>query len=69
MRVLLDSCVDVRFARLVTGHEVVHSREMGWQELSNGKLLAAAENAVFVVMVATDKSVRHQQNMAKKTIS
>jgi hypothetical protein len=69
MRVLLDNCVDVRFARLITGHEVMHARDLGWQELSNGKLLAAAEEAGFAVMVTTDKNIRHQQNITKKAIT
>jgi hypothetical protein len=69
VRVLLDNCVDVRFARLITGHEVVHARDVGWQELSNGKLLAAAEEAGFAVLITTDKNIRNQQNMAKKGMS
>jgi hypothetical protein len=36
MRILLDNCVDIRFARLITGHEVRHARDLGWQDLSNG---------------------------------
>jgi len=61
--------VDVRFARLITGHEAVHARALGWHELSNRKLLAAAEEAGFVALITTDKNIRHQQNMAKKVIS
>ncbi len=66
---LLDNCVDVRFARLIEGHVVFHARDFGWQELGNGKLLVAAEGEGFHVMVTTDKKLRFQQNMAKRTIS
>lgn len=69
MKVLLDNCVDVRLARLIFDHEVVHARQLGWQGLSNGKLFAAAEEAGFAVMITVDKNIRHQQNMATKSIS
>jgi len=69
VKVLLDHCVDIRFDRLISGHEVVHTRQLGWQQLSNGKLLLAAEEGGFTVFVTVDKNVRFQQNMAKKNIS
>ncbi len=69
MRVSLDHCVDVHFAKLLSDHDVRTAQEMGWQSLSNGELLAVAEEAGFVVMITTDKNVRHQQNLAKRKIS
>ncbi|HEY3329742.1 MAG TPA: hypothetical protein VGK19_06960 [Capsulimonadaceae bacterium] len=68
MRVLLDNCVDIRFREHIRGHDVVHTLDMGWGALSNGVLLAAAENAAFEVFVTVDKNLRHQQNFAKRTI-
>lgn len=69
MRVLLDNCVDVRFARLIPGHEVVHARDLGWQELENGQLLAAADEERFQVVVTIDKNMRFQQNIAARRLS
>ena len=69
MRVLLDNCVDVRFARHIVGHDVRHCRDQGWQDLSNGRLLSAAEEAGFSVLVTVDKNVRHQQKLSKRRIS
>jgi hypothetical protein len=54
---------------MIVGHEAVHAREMGWQELSNGELLKAAAEAGFGAIVTTDKNVRHQQNMPKKAVA
>ena len=68
MRVLLDNCVDHRFARLITGHDVVHARQMGWAELANGELIRVAEAEGFPVMVTTDKNMRHQQNLSTNSI-
>jgi len=69
MRVLLDHCVDIHFAKLLVGHDVAHTKTLGWQQLSNGKLLSAAEEAGFQVLVTVDKNVRFQQNIAKRQIS
>src|SRR5688500_14967506 len=65
MRVLLDHCVDIRFRELLEGHEVVHTKELGWEQLSNGKLLAAAEAGLYQVFITVDKNLRHQQNVEK----
>ena len=59
MRVLLDNNVNHRFGALLREHEVVHARTMGWAELSNGTLIAAAEAAGFDVMVTADKNMRY----------
>ncbi len=36
---------------------------MGWAELENGNLLAAAEK-LFEAFITTDKNVRYQQNLS-----
>ena len=50
--------------RLVTEHEVTHAKDVGWERLENGKLLAAAANAGFDVMLTIDKKIRYEQNLA-----
>ena len=69
MRVLLDNNVNQRFAVLVGGHEVVHARQLGWGELLNGNLIAAAENAGFDVMITADKQMQYQQNLTGRRIA
>lgn len=41
---------------------------MGWSELDNGRLLAAAE-AEFDAMITTDQSIRYQQNLAGRKLA
>ena len=41
-------------------HQVITAYEIGWSELSNGELIARAEEQ-FDVLVTTDKSLRYQQ--------
>lgn len=49
--------------------EPVHVRSLGWQELTNGKLLGAAESSGFHVVVTVDKNMRHQQNLSQFSIN
>ena len=45
------------------------SVERGWDTLANGILLDRAEEAGFEVLLTTDQSIRHQQNMANRQIA
>jgi len=54
MRVLIDNCVDVRFRRHISGHDVAHVLDFGWGALLNGALLSAAEADGFTVLVTSD---------------
>ena len=63
MRILFDNCIDVRAAELFQGHEAVHARDLGWHDLENGRLLAAAAEAGFLAIVTVDENIRFQQNL------
>jgi hypothetical protein len=56
-------------ARYLSGHSVGEARDHGWEELANGKLIDAAEQAGFEVIVNTDKNIQHQQNLTDRRIS
>ena len=43
--------------------------ERGWDTLANGELLDRAEEAGFEVLLTTDQSIRHQQNMTGRQIA
>jgi len=47
--------------QFLTTHIVEEARLHGWEELANGELIDAAEQAGFDVMVTTDKNIRYQQ--------
>lgn len=68
MKILIDNCVDVKFAALIHGHDVKHCLDLQWDKLSNGKLMDAMETAGFDVMVTTDTSIGRQQNMSKRKL-
>jgi len=41
---------------------------MGWAEVENGDLLAAAEK-VFDAFITTDKNLRYQQNLSERRLA
>lgn len=43
--------------------------ERGWDRLTNGELIAAAEAAGFEVLLTTDKNMRYQQNLTGRKIA
>ena len=57
MPVLFDSGTPRGLAAFLTGHTVEEARLHGWEELSNGDLIAAAETKGFEVLVTTDKNI------------
>jgi hypothetical protein len=65
LKILLDHNVDRRFIRHLPGHDVQTTRQMRWEELSNGQLIQAAATTGFDVMLSVDKNLRHEQNLDK----
>jgi hypothetical protein len=54
LKILLDECVDWRLAHEITGHQVKTAREMGWDTIKNGELLALAEKD-FDIFLTVDR--------------
>ena len=67
MRVLLDECVNPRVRLAFPQHEVLTVREMGWGGITNGKLMALAQQS-FDVFVTVDQNLEHQQNLSVLTL-
>ena len=63
MLVLFDHGTPRGLARALEGHTVKEARAQGWDALSNGDLLNAAEKAGFDVLLTTDTKLAHQQNL------
>ncbi len=64
MRVFLDENLPRKFARALADHEVRTARQMSWNTLKNGKLLALVAPA-FDVFVTMDRGLEHQQNLGR----
>jgi hypothetical protein len=61
VRVLLDECIDRRFARTLVGHDVTTVPKLGWAGIKNGELMSLAEKDFDVF----DRNLSYQQNLSK----
>jgi hypothetical protein len=69
MRVLFDQSAPYGLARYLEGHSVATAEECGWDRLTNGDLLAAAEKDGFDLFLTADKNIRYQQNLSGRKIA
>jgi len=69
MLVLFDQGTPRGIARWLLGHTVREAQSQGWDRLTNGELLNAAEQAGFDVLLTTDKNLRYQQNLDGRRIA
>ena len=58
MLILFDHGTPAPLRLSLTGHTVRRTQDMGWDTLTNGELLTAAEEAGFDLFLTTDKNIR-----------
>jgi len=64
MLILFDHGAPRGLARALSGHTVITAKARGWDRLTNGALLNAAEAAEVDLLLTTDQGIRYQQNLA-----
>jgi hypothetical protein len=69
MRILLDHNAPKGLRTILTNHEVRTAYEMGWAELTNGRLLDNAEQVGFDAVITGDQNVRYQQRLAGRRLA
>src|ERR1700691_513769 len=69
MKLLIDECVDERLRLLFPGHECQAARFANLAGLKNGRLLEAAEDAGFDVLITVDQNIPDQQNLVRRRIA
>jgi predicted nuclease of predicted toxin-antitoxin system len=69
VRLLLDESLPVALKGLLPNHDARTVRDMGWRGISNGKLLALAEENEFEALITCDKNLHYQQNMTGRRIA
>jgi hypothetical protein len=69
MRIVFDQATPVPIRLYLEKHTVRTAAQQGWDKLSNGDLLTAAEEAGFDILLTTDKNIRYQQNLAGRKIA
>jgi len=68
MNILFDHGTPAPLRHELPSHHVQTAYELGWAQLSNGDLLAAAEPR-FDALITTDKNLSYQQNLAKRRLA
>ena len=66
MRILFDQGTPVPLRQHLTSHVVDTAFERGWSTLSNGELLAVAEQEGYDLLITTDQNLRYQQHLADR---
>jgi hypothetical protein len=69
MRVLFDHGTPAPIRPFLEGHVVKRTQDMGWDRLSNGELLVAAEESGFDLLLTTDKNIRYRQSLTGRKIA
>ena len=69
MLILFDHGTPRGIARHLSQHTVKEARAQGWDRLTNGELLKAAEDAGFDLLLTTGKNIRYQQNLQRRRIA
>jgi hypothetical protein len=67
--ILFDHGTPKGLIRALPGHAVHTAQSKGWDTLSNGALLNAAEEAGFELLLTTDRRIRYQQNLKVRRIA
>ena len=68
MRLLLDESVNFRLNRHLPGHDVLTTKQMGWDSYHNGELLALAGDR-FDVLITRDRNMENQQNLSPSDVA
>ena len=69
MRILCDQGTPRPLRNFLSEHSVERSAARGWAEFSNGDLLDIAEKEGFDLLITTDQSMRHQQNLEGRRLA
>jgi hypothetical protein len=69
MLILFDHGTPRGLARALSGHTIFTAQTKGWDRLTNGALLDAAEEAAFDILLTTDRRIRYQQNLTGRKIA
>jgi hypothetical protein len=69
LKVLLDENLDHRLRKNLGSHEVFTASFKGWDGFKNGKLLQAAEDDGFDVLITGDQTLSYEQNLTGRRLA
>jgi hypothetical protein len=69
VKVLLDENLDRRLRTNLDPHQVFTAGYKGWSGVKNGRLLKAAEDDGFDVLVTGDQTLPYEQNLGERHLA
>ena len=69
MKILFDHGTPAPLRRDLHGHSVDTAAEKGWDRLINGELIDGAEQEGYEILITTDQSMKHQQNLGGRRLA
>jgi hypothetical protein len=69
VKVLLDENLDHRLRNHLGSHDVFTASYKGWDGFKNGKLLQAAEEDGFQVLVTGDQTLSYEQSLSGRRLA
>jgi len=69
MRILFDHGTPKGLAHALPGRTITTAQARGWDKITNGALLNAAEEAALELLLTTNRRIRYQQNLAGRKIA
>ena len=69
VNILLDECIDRKFARELIGYDVKTVPQMGWAGIKNGQQLLALAESEFDVSITVDRNLSFQQSLPQFNIA
>ena len=69
MKIIFDQNTPKGLASRLVGHHVSVPRQLGWERIVNGLLLATAETAGFELLLTCDTNIKYQQNLTGRRIA
>ena len=68
MRILFDQGTPLPLREHLLKHTIASAYELGWSNLKNGELLAAAEGS-FDLFITTDQQIHYQQKLGGRQLA
>jgi hypothetical protein len=69
MLILFDHSTPRGVGRVLTAHTVITAYAKGWDRLTNGDLIKAAEDTGVDLLLTADRRIRYQQNLTNRRIA
>jgi hypothetical protein len=69
VKILFDQGTPVPLRAYLSGHSLDTAFERGWSNVRNGALLDCAEADGYQLLITTDQSLRHQQELAERRLA